>query len=284
MTAAPVVVCPDCDGMTFTLEPCRCTTYGDRFLADADVLGPRREAYRSCEQCRGAGSVAYPCYRCGRRGRRRAQLVVTVANLDTGAVASHQVVPGGLDPHRDPAGHWVVDLASRVRELAATVGAVLDEADAPSLWLDRQWRPDLPAALRHELEAHAILRADHAPWRLVLGRSTAPATVDPAARLARLCALADLLLLDLIVEARRQDAGFCWAIRYEVPGSPVPLGSPGWCRDLPEVLACTDVAKALNGLAERGLAAPARLLRPDSPRPPAAPAVDVDQLERRVAR
>ncbi len=132
--------------MTFTLEPCRCTTYGDRFLADADVLGPRREAYRSCEQCRGAGSVAYPCYRCGRRGRRRAQLVVTVANLDTGAVASHQVVPGGLDPHRDPAGHWVVDLASRVRELAATVGAVLDEADAPSLWLDRQWRPDLPAA------------------------------------------------------------------------------------------------------------------------------------------
>ncbi|MEU8387236.1 hypothetical protein [Micromonospora sp. NPDC048843] len=282
MTAVPVVVCPDCDGMTFTLEPCRCTTYGDRFLADADVLGPRREAYRSCEQCRGAGTVTYPCYRCGRRGRRRAQLVVTVANLDTGAVASHQVVPGGLDPHRDPAGHWVVDLASRVRELAATVGAVLDEADVPSLWLDRQWQPDLPAALRHELEAHAILRADHAPWRLVLGRATVPATVDPAARLARLCALADLLLLDLVVEARRQDAGFCWAIRYEVPGSPVPLGSPGWCRDLPESLACTDVAKSLDGLAERGLAAPARLLRPDSPRPPAASAVDVDQLERRV--
>ncbi|MGC4867248.1 hypothetical protein ACLQ3B_17665 [Micromonospora sp. DT53] len=282
MTAAPVVVCPDCDGMAFTLEPCRCTTYGDRFLADADALGPRREAYRSCEQCRGAGSIAYPCYRCGRRGRRRAQLVVTVANLDTGAVASHQVVPGGLDPHRDPAGHWVVDLSFRVRELAAAVGAVLDETDAPSLWLDRQWRPDLPAALRHELEAQAILRADHAPWRLVLGRSTAPATVDPAARLARLCALADLLLLDLVVEARRQGEGFCWAIRYEVPGSPVPLGSPGWCRDLPEVLACTDVAKALTGLAERGLAAPARLLRPDSPRPPAGPAVDVDQLERRV--
>ncbi|MGC4836122.1 hypothetical protein ACLQ3D_16635 [Micromonospora vinacea] len=268
--------------MTFTLEPCRCTTYGDRFLADADALGPRREAYRSCEQCRGAGSIAYPCHRCGRRGRRRAQLVVTVANLDTGAVASHQLVPGGLDPHRDPAGRWVVDLAPRVRELAATVGTVLDEAGVPSLWLDRQWRPDLPAAQRHKLEAHAILRADHAPWRLVLGRSTAPATVDPAARLARLCALADLLLLDLVVEARRQDAGFCWAIRYEVPGSPVPLGSPGWCRDLPEVLASTDVAKALTGLAERGLAAPARLRRPDSPRPPAAPAVDVDQLERRV--
>ncbi|MFI6233280.1 hypothetical protein ACIBD9_06955 [Micromonospora sp. NPDC050784] len=73
---APVVVCPDCDGMTFSLKPCRCTTYGDWFLADADALGPRREAYRSCEQCRGAGTVAYPCYRCGRLGRRRAQLVV----------------------------------------------------------------------------------------------------------------------------------------------------------------------------------------------------------------
>ncbi|MEU1585333.1 hypothetical protein [Micromonospora sp. NPDC005710] len=282
MTSVPVVVCPDCEGTTFMLRQCRCTAYGDRFLADHDVLGPRREAYRSCEQCRGAGTVAYPCHRCGQRGRRRAQLVVSVANLDTGAIASHQVVPGGLDPHRDPAGAWVVDLSPRVRELAATVGAAVDEADAPSLWLDRQWRPDLPAAVRHELEAHAVLRADHTPWRLVLGRTAAPPAVDPADRLTRLCALADLLLLDLVVEARRQDAGFCWAIRYEVPGSPVPFGSPGWCRDLPEVLAGTDVAKALSGLAERGLTAPARLLRPDSPRPPAAPNVDVDQLERRV--
>ncbi|MEU8331051.1 hypothetical protein [Micromonospora sp. NPDC048839] len=282
MTGAPVVTCPDCDGMTFTLDPCRCTTYGDRFLADADVPAPPREAYRGCEQCRGAGTVAYPCYRCDRRGRRRAQLVVTVANLDTGAVASHQVVPGGLNPHRDPAGHWVVDLASRVRELAATVGAVVADADVPSLWLDRQWRPDLPAELRHELEAHAILRADHAPWRLVLGRSTAAPTVDPAARLARLCALADLLLLDLVVEARRQGGGFGWAVRYEVPGSPVPSGSPSRWRDLPEALTHTDVGDALTGLAERGLAVPARLLRPDSPRPPIAPAMDVDQLERRV--
>ncbi|MDG4837168.1 hypothetical protein O7631_11640 [Micromonospora sp. WMMD967] len=284
MTAAPVVTCPDCDGLTFTLDPCRCTGYGDRFLADADtdVLGPRREAYRSCEQCRGTGRVAYPCYRCGRRGRRRAQLVVSVANLDTGAVASHQVVPGGLHPHRDPAGRWVVDLAYRVRELAATVGAVVAEADAPSLWLTNEWRPDLPATRRHELEAQAILRADHAAWRLVLGRSTAVPAVDPAARLVRLCTVADLLLLDLVVEARRQGSGFGWAIRYEVPGSPMPPGLPGWCRDLPEALTSTDMADALTGLAERGLAAAARLLRPDSPRPPADPAVDVDQLERRV--
>ncbi|MEV4820746.1 hypothetical protein [Micromonospora sp. NPDC049274] len=49
-----------------------------------------------------------------------------------------------------------------------------------------------------------------------------------------------------------------------------------------EALARTDVAGALTGLAERGLTAPARLLRPDSPRPPGAPAIDVDQLERRL--
>ncbi|MEU1396961.1 hypothetical protein ABZ403_13000 [Micromonospora zamorensis] len=279
-----VVTCPDCDGMTFTLEPCRCTTYGDRFLADADadVPEPRREAYRGCEQCRGAGSIAYPCYRCGRRGQRRAQLVVTVANLDTGAVASHLVVPSGLDPHRDPAGHWVVDLDSRVRDLAASIGAVVTDIGWPSLWLSKQWRPDLPAAQQHELEAHAILRGDHAPWRLVPGRSAAAPAVDPATRLAQLCATADLLLLDLVVEARRQGPRLGWAIRYEVPGSPVPAGPPGWHRDLPEVLTHTDVAAALTGLTERGRAVPARLLRPDSPRPPVTPAVDVDQLERRV--
>ncbi|WFE49906.1 hypothetical protein [Micromonospora sp. WMMD1155] len=208
--------------------------------------------------------------------------MVSVANLDTGAVASQQVVPGGLHPHRDPAGRWVVDLVPRVRDLAATVGAVVAEADAPSLWLSNEWRPDLPAMRRHELEAQAILRADHVAWRLVLGRSTAAPTVDPAARLARLCALADLLLLDLVVEARRHGAGFGWAVRYEVPGSPVPSGLPGWYRDLPEVLASTSATAALTGLAERGLAAAARLLRPDSPRPPADPEVDVDQLERRV--
>ncbi|WP_328366376.1 hypothetical protein OG423_23365 [Micromonospora zamorensis] len=86
----------------------------------------------------------------------------------------------------------------------------------------------------------------------------------------------------LVVEARRQGPGFGWAIRYEVPGSPVPSGPPGWHRDLPEVLTHTDVANALTGLTERGRAVPARLLRPDSPRPPVTPAVDVDQLERRV--
>ncbi|MEV4709899.1 hypothetical protein [Micromonospora sp. NPDC049374] len=280
MTAATSIVCPDCDGTTFTLLPCRCTSFGDRFLADEEATLVQREAYRDCEQCRGTGSVAYPCHRCRRRGRRRAQLVLSVANLDTGAVASHSMVPGGLDPQPEPSGGWVVRLADRVRELAAVVGAAVT-GDEPPLGLPPQWRPDLPAVRRHELEAQAIVGLDHLPWRLIVGRSEAASPVEPAARLGRLCALADLLLLDLVIEARRQGARVDWDVRYEVPGSPVPKIWLGH-RDLPAALAGTDVADALTGLIERGRSAPARMLRLDGPRPPAVPAVDVDQLERRI--
>ncbi|GIJ29178.1 hypothetical protein Vqi01_43400 [Micromonospora qiuiae] len=234
-----------------------------------------REAYRECEQCRGAGSVAYACHRCKRRGRRRAQLVLSVANLDTGAVASHNVVPGGLDPESAPTG-WVVRLSDRVRELAASVGASVT-GEVPQLWLPSQWRPDLPALHRLELEAQAIVGWDNAPWRLFVGRCQPAPPVDPADRLVRLCALADLLLLDLVIEVRRQG----WNVRYEVPGSPAPMFSSGR-RDLPEALAATDVADALAGLAERGRDVAARLVQPDQPRPPVVPAVDVDQLERRI--
>ena len=135
------------------------------------------EAYRDCEQCRGAGSVAYPCHRCKRCGRRRAQLVLSVANLDTGAVASHSVVPGGLDPEPTPTG-WVVRLRDRVRELAASVGATVTD-EVPELWLPSQWRPDLPALHRVELEAQAIVGLDNAPWRLFLGRSPTCAAGRP---------------------------------------------------------------------------------------------------------
>ncbi|WP_189043274.1 hypothetical protein [Micromonospora sonchi] len=263
--------------MTFQLLPCRCTTFGNRFLADEAATPTHPEAYRDCEQCRGAGSVAYPCHRCKRRGRRRAQLVLSVANLDTGVVASHSVMPGGLDPEPSPTG-WVVKLENRVRELAASVGATVTD-EALTLWLPPQWRPDAPAVHRYELEAQAIAGLDNMPWRLFLGRSAAAPPVDPADRLVRLCALADVLLLDLVIEVRRHGQG--WKVRYEVPGSPVPMfriGHP----DLPEALAGTDVADALAGLAERGRGVAARLVQPDQPRPPVVPAVEVDQLERRI--
>ncbi|WP_341719469.1 hypothetical protein QQG74_06935 [Micromonospora sp. FIMYZ51] len=273
--------------MTFRLLPCRCTSFGDRFLAEetAAASPERREAYRDCEQCRGAGSVAYPCHRCRRRGRRRAQLVLSVANLDSGAVASHNVVPGGLTPERTHSG-WVVDLGRTVRELAASVGATVTD-ERLTLLLPPQWRPDAPAVQRLELEAQVIAGFDNMPWRLFLGRSRQAPPVDPADRLARLCALADLLLLDLVIEVRREGLG--WDVRYEVPGSPVPMFRTGRL-DLPQALIGTDVTDALAGLAERGRGVAARLVQPAPQRLPAAPTaglpavptVDVDQLERRI--
>ncbi|MGC4805266.1 hypothetical protein [Micromonospora sp. DT233] len=293
MTGAPTVACPDCDGTTFRLDPCRCTRYGNRFLAEdaedaedvagtaEDGAGARRQPYRKCQLCRGVGSVAVACLRCGRRGRRRAQLVLTVANLDTGAVASHRVTPDTLDPRPDPAGGWVADLTDRVRELAAATG-VAAPVEPLSVRLPPAWRPDLPAGERYELAARALAEAARPAWRVLVGRSSAPPPVDPAARLARLCGLADLLLLDLVVEARRHGGILCWDVRYEVPGSPVPAGPPEPRADLSAALARTRVAEALAGLGDRGRDAPARLLRPTPPGPSAPPAVDVEEIERRV--
>ncbi|MGW1057496.1 hypothetical protein [Micromonospora rubida] len=270
--------------MTFRLDPCRCTRYGNRFLADDGPPGgtdARRQPYRKCELCRGTGTVAVACLSCGRRGRRRAQLVLTVANLDTGAVASHLVAPGTLDPRPDPVGGWVADLTPRVRVLAAATG-VAAAVDPLTVRLPSAWGPDLPAAERHELAALAIAEAARPAWRVLVGRSTAPPPFDPAARLARLCALADLLLLDLVVEARRHDDALRWDVRYEVPGSPVPAVPPEPHADLSAALARTEVADALAGLGERGRSAPARMLRPDLPRPLHPTATDVAGIERRV--
>ncbi|TDC01463.1 hypothetical protein E1091_02860, partial [Micromonospora fluostatini] len=179
MTAPPtVVVCAGCDGMTFRFDPCRCTHYGDRFLADGDrPSSGGQPAYRDCELCRGVGRIATPCHECRRSGRRRAELVLTVANLDTGAVASHRLTPGRLDPRRDRALGWVVDLPARVRDLAAAVGVAVTGPDPLPLVLPRAWSPDLPADRRHALEARALADQDRVPWRVLLGRCTEPEPV-----------------------------------------------------------------------------------------------------------
>ncbi|MEV5818859.1 hypothetical protein ACFYMB_06755 [Micromonospora haikouensis] len=235
----------------------------------------------ACPACDGTAPAG--CHRCARQGLRRAQLVLTVANLDTGAVASHEVLPAGLDPRPQPAGGWAVDLTPRVRELAAEAG-VAATVDPVAVPMPTAWRPDVPAAERQELAAQALAAAARPAWRVWVGRSTAPPPVDPAQRLGRLCALADLLLLDLVVEARRHGDALRWAVRYEVPGSPVPdLPPEPSFADLAAALAGTDVVDALTGLGERGRHAPARLLRPDPLRLliPAA-AVNVARVARRV--
>ncbi|MFI2711861.1 hypothetical protein ACH495_17200 [Micromonospora sp. NPDC018662] len=248
----------------------------------------------ACPGCGGTG-----CPRCRWRGRRRAQLLLTVANSETGAVASHRVTPADLDPRPEAAGGAVADLTPRVRDLASTVAVALDP-DPLRVRLPPTWRPGLPVAQRHALAAQALADAARRPWRLWVGGSTAPAPVDPDARLAQLCRLADLLLLDLVVTARRCDSRhpgtvrrrtdcLLWTVRFEVPGSPVPGGPAEGSTDLATALTRTDARAALTGLTERGLTAPARLLDPGfrrcgRPRVPAIPAPPgpVGRIERRV--
>lgn len=217
--------------------------------------------------------------------------MLTVANLDTGAVASTTVVPGGSEPRPDPAGRWRVRLDPLVRHLAATVGAtwLADLAGKPyaeQILTLPGWRPDLPVARRLDLEARALAASTGGDWRVWLGRSVPPPERRPARELDRLCAVADLLCLDLVVEARRRwfDGGLLWDVRFEVPGAPVPPEPTGRADTLPAALAGTAVTDALRGLAARGRTVTARYLRPGGP-PRAGPVTagtDPGALQRRI--
>ena len=268
------------------MEPCFCADGGNRLLVDgADDVG---QAYRDCRVCAGAGTVTQDCVYCGRRGRRRAQLVLTVANVDTGVTASRSVAPGSVEPTRDNRGRWCLALAPLLRELTDAVGAtaLLErrrpwEAGQQTLSLGPRWRPELPAEQRYALEAEAIARHRHRPWWVLLGRSMLLPPDEPDEALGRLCALADLLCLDLVVEARRQPWGDpTWQIRFEVPGGEVPAEATGH-QDLRLALATTSIDTALLGLGERGLTAPAYAVRP-LPATAARPAVDLDRLGRGI--
>ncbi|MEE6261531.1 hypothetical protein [Plantactinospora sonchi] len=318
----PVMLCRECDGMTFTLVACRCTYYGNTLLVSDEDRAPG-EPYHNCLECDGVGTVGRPCHDCRQTGRRRAQLVLTVANLDTGAVASANVVPGVVEPARGPDADpgWYLRLAPLLRDLAARVGATswtdvngAGSPDGPLVMLPKQWRPELPASDRKVLEADAIARCSHDPWRLYLGRTTSEPPRDPAAELARLCRLADLLCLDLVIEARRVearrveartvgartvgarrvdgrpvDAGQVWTVddltwhlRYEVSGGPVPTEARCRAENLTTAITGTSDLDAFYGLEERGRTAPAHHLTIGY-RPPAEPPdIDLDQLERRI--
>ncbi|MFI7077881.1 hypothetical protein ACIBO1_11385 [Micromonospora sp. NPDC049903] len=291
--AAPVVGCATCGGAGNVTEACGCTDGGDRLLVGwRDEVG---RAYRDCRLCGGAGRVVRDCMDCGRTGRWRAQLVLTVADLDTGAVASANVVPGSVEPTLADRGGWCLDLTALVREQRAiieTTGAAeppggdpLRERNRP--WeaatlvvpLHRRWYPGLPAQQRREMEAEAIVRYVHRPWWLWLTRSAAPPAEEPDARLARLCEVADLLRLDLVVEARRHRRGRpTWHVRYEVPGGEVPAHIPAHWPDLATAVAATTVADALFGLGERGAAAPAYTMVPGDGTQAVRPVVDLARL------
>jgi hypothetical protein len=300
MTGAPIVVtCTGCDGLTFRLTECWCRDGGGAFLVDAGATaGPDRTPWPGCELCRGAGTVAQPCVDCDQHGRLRAQLVLTVANLETGAVASANVVPGVVAPTLSPHGGWRLALFPLLAELAGQTGAAvgtLREVDQPtrpidpdgelSLHLPRAWRPELPDAERHALETAALAGHSRHPWWIYLGASTDPDPPDHKALLTQLCRAADQLCLDLVIEVRPAGSSrLAWDIRCELPGSDVPTTPHGYADSLHAAIEVTTVAEAMTGLAERCHTAPAHYLAPSLKPDQLADEVNVDQLERRILR
>ncbi|MDG4799336.1 hypothetical protein [Micromonospora sp. WMMD980] len=286
---APTGACPDCTGLAFQVRQCACTDGGDRLLVDSDSFAD--EPYRDCRLCRGDGGVAEPCAACARTGLRRAELVVSVVNLDTGAVASERLRPDRVVPERDTDGTWVVPLGTVADRLVARAGvgsvhAILPAGqalDTPLLWLPRTWRPDLPVDRRWAMAADALIRADHSPWRVLVGRvATPPPEPSPGRRLGELCRLAGLLHLDLVVEARWWHDRAWWDLRFELPGGDVPEVPRRSAPELADAVTATTAVAALAGLAEHGRAAPAYTIRSSAGPAPAPAHADLAALERRI--
>ncbi|WP_326551410.1 hypothetical protein [Micromonospora sp. NBC_01813] len=245
-------------------------------------------------------------------GRRRAQIVLTVGNLDTGQIASTSLVPGGFTPVPTPNGGWWLPFRPIVTGLAAQAGvaaATLHDPDFPDergrlpaagINLPRQWQPELPVGQRHQLEAAAIAERVTAPWLVLLGRSTEPAPPEHARLLGRLCMLADQLHVDLVIEARpataaasasaTAGAGLTWDIRFELPGGQVPDYPHRRAADLPAAIATVTAEQAASGLDSAGPDVPAYFLADAAltPRPATVGLAgypgghDIDQLERRI--
>ncbi|WBB79306.1 hypothetical protein O7606_24565 [Micromonospora sp. WMMD882] len=235
-----VVDCPTCAGLT-CLDGVRCR----------DV----------------AGSSAQACAGCGGYGKRRAQLVLTVANLDTGAVASLNVVPGSVPPTPTPDGvGWELALAPLVAELADAVGVPPPPAPptGSTVPLPSDFTPYVTPELSRARVATAIVGRAYPGWWVHLGRGvpSRPAS-EPANRsvrrtaagrpgarlvgaavapetpaLATVIRLAVGLGLELAVGVldQRYDPehpstapGRWWTTRIVPPGTPDDrIGPPGW--------------------------------------------------------
>ncbi|MDG4768352.1 hypothetical protein O7632_30305 [Solwaraspora sp. WMMD406] len=237
--------------------------------------------------------------------RRRAQLVFTVANLDTGAVASTSLVPGSFTPLPTPNGTWWLPYAPIVTDLARRAGvaaSTLRDPDFPDepgrlpssgLSLPMQWQPTAPQRERLRWEAAALAERTTSPWLVLIGRATEPPPpADPARLLGRLCALADQLHVDLVLEARPSSTKgrLSWDIRFELAGGPVPDYPHRWAADLPTALAAIPADKAVTGLTTANSQLPAHYLTEDALTPHPVPVGldghpgghDLDQLERRM--
>lgn len=298
MTAAggpAAIECPECDGLGSIVRPCTCVVY------------PPAQGLR-CILCEGSQIESGPCDHCGGGGRAMPQYVVTVIDLDTAAVASVALVPGALPPPTmTPEGRWVCDYGPLVKDLAGRVGAARVEDNTGQTCLERGsdgeyrglggswnvplphgWFPDLPASTRAPIEAAAIVsHAAYGRWEVLTSRSEEGSRSAPDVLLPRWCALADNLLVDLVIERRWDGADdkqspwtWGWSISLAFPGAPLvdtfPVefaGDPLW-----RAVAGMSVERLLDDLGADDRPAPRHFLEPVTPPPPQV--VPVDELER----
>jgi hypothetical protein len=283
--AVEVVDCLDCAGLTFVMYPCACQTLGDSAVVDVDGAGfPGLETYRDCVVCRGAGAVARGCATCGELGKRRAQLVVTVADLRTGRVASASVVPDMVDPQPLPDFGHGCDLAGMVDELAGLVGrrplytwlstAPLGEHPPLILRMPEGWNPSLPEPEHQRLKAQAVTRlTETVAWRLYLGLAEPGGAHEQGDQLERLCRLASDLCTDLVVEARRDTNAaaadsLVWQVRLDLPDAPLPTVFSGRA-NFDAALAAATPEAAFDGLGGASSTAPAYFIEPPTHSEPA---------------
>ncbi|MBT8228437.1 MAG: hypothetical protein HKP61_17795 [Dactylosporangium sp.] len=257
----------------------------------------------TCASCGGAPTRLSSCSSCHQHGRRRAQQVLTVANLDTGAVASISVTPGSTTPRPAPDGTWWIDLTALVNDLASAVGAEsvfdtsgpdqpIDPDEILGIALPPGWRPSAPAATRAAAEAAAIATDTGRSWRVYLGHSVPWPEPEPDRLLQRLCGLADLLRIDLIVEARRQGnsatggPGLTWSIRFGLPGAGTPEEPWGIHGSVADAVARTSPAIAFRDITRcvAGARAPAHWVTPPRDQNAPLPVVHVETVEDAVVR
>lgn len=258
--SASLPACTGCDGIGVTLIRCSCTRTTGRSMIEAVDPAVVAAPFPGCLLCKGSGTQALTCTNCSGAGRIRPQVVYTVLNLDTGAVASETVIPGAITPVRCsalPEGKqlWELPVSDIVDHLVAQVGGVLDRRHhttdmyRKNLPLANTWAPDLPIADRLQLEAAAIARTQALTrHRHFFTTTTAAHRPSPADRLSELARQADLLHLDLCcyrfpaaTDAAPNACRSAWIVAFALPDDDrIPVPSPVPRATLAEALEAAD--------------------------------------------
>lgn len=225
-----LVNCRECSGLRSRVKPCMCLDNpGVKPALWRSLRSKGAAPYPTCNKCNGSGTVSEDCFECGGAGWLRAQIVVTVINADTGAVASAQVVPGLLTPARwAHTTRYELPIRPLADELAEQVDAAWVNTDGlTTLHLPDDYDPDLPQHIRQRMETTALALSVSRRRQVLIARSSKPqAAPGPDDKLVTWCRLAERLGMDLVVWRRGRIAGSVpgWYVGMALPGMPLPSG------------------------------------------------------------